>query len=218
MDVLEPPRPLSVKERRERNRHEMVTAILTTSRAMMREQGVGALSLNEVARRVGIRGPSLYEYFPSKTAVYDALFRLGTRLATGETERIREQYPPDWSRVEAWLTAFLAFAVANPDLYQLTFERPVPGFVPSVESREESARLTVVSHGAMQEIIDAGVIRGDIPFTPLFDFFILVLHGLMSTHMANEPQRPAGSGRFGSLVPMALSVLQAAWSADSTEQ
>ena len=94
----------------------------------------------------------------------------------------------------------------------------MPGFVPSVESREESARLTVVSHGAMQEIIDAGVIRGDIPFTPLFDFFILVLHGLMSTHMANEPQRPAGSGRFGSLVPMALSVLQAAWSADSTEQ
>lgn len=218
MDVLEPPRALSVKERRDRNRNEMVTAILAAARAMMREQGVGALSLNEVARQVGIRGPSLYEYFPSKTAVYDALFCLGTRLATEETERIRERCPPDWTRIETWLDGFLAFAVANPDLYQLVFERPVPGFVPSAESLKESAHLTVVSHRAMQEIVDAGVIRRDIAFTPLFDFFILVLHGLMSTHMANEPQLPAGSGRFGSLIPMALSVLHAAWSADSTEE
>ena len=87
VDAVEPPRPLSPQERRERNRQEMVTAILAAARAMMREQGVGALSLNEVARLVGLRGPALYEYFPSKTAVYDALFRLGTRLATEETER-----------------------------------------------------------------------------------------------------------------------------------
>jgi AcrR family transcriptional regulator len=210
--------PLSPGERRRRNRQEMIDGILAAARAVMREEGVAALNLNEVARRIRIRPQSLYEYFPSKAAVYDALFRLGTRLAVEETERVRETYPPDWSRIEGWLEGFLAFAVANPDLYQLTFERPVPGFVPTAESREESGRLTVVSHQVMREMIEAGVIRHDIPFTLLFDFFILVLHGLMSTHMANEPQLPAGSGRFGSLVPMAVTVLRAAWSADRTRK
>jgi hypothetical protein len=34
-----------------------------------------------VARRVGTRAPSLYEYFPGgKMAIYDALFRLGVQL------------------------------------------------------------------------------------------------------------------------------------------
>jgi len=46
-----------------------------------REHGftVAALSLREVARRVKLQVPSLYAYFPSKMALYDALFREGIR-------------------------------------------------------------------------------------------------------------------------------------------
>lgn len=35
---------------------------------------MAGLSLSEVARRIGLRRPSLYKSFPSKLAVYDALF------------------------------------------------------------------------------------------------------------------------------------------------
>ena len=44
---------------------------------LMTAEGVGALSVSEVARRMGIRGPSLYKYFPSRHAMYDALFARG---------------------------------------------------------------------------------------------------------------------------------------------
>src|SRR6516164_4917644 len=45
--------------------------------AIMEEAGVGGLSMSEIARRLGMRQPSLYKYFPSLHAVYDALFARG---------------------------------------------------------------------------------------------------------------------------------------------
>src|ERR687884_349506 len=80
-------RVLTPSERRQRNRDEMTAAILDTARDIMREQGVAALNLNEVARRVGVKTPSLYEYFPGKSALYDELFRLGLRLYAEHTDR-----------------------------------------------------------------------------------------------------------------------------------
>src|SRR4051794_34336603 len=47
----------------------------------MTEHGVGGLSLGEVARRMGMRTPSLYVYFDAKNAVYDAVFARGWRSA-----------------------------------------------------------------------------------------------------------------------------------------
>src|SRR5213080_3996368 len=81
-------RVLSPRERRQRNREEMMAAILDAARAVMREEGVAALNLHEVARQVGLRTSSLYEYFPGKMALYDALFRLGTRLYAQGRERL----------------------------------------------------------------------------------------------------------------------------------
>ena len=53
----------------------------------MREQGVAALSLREVARRVQMQAPSLYAYFPSKMALYDALFLMAVRLRAEYRDR-----------------------------------------------------------------------------------------------------------------------------------
>ena len=39
-----------------------------------REHGLGAITLRDVAERVGMRAPSLYWHFPSKMALYDAMF------------------------------------------------------------------------------------------------------------------------------------------------
>jgi len=65
-----------------------MTAILDAARAVMREEGVAALNLHEVARRVGLRPPSLYEYFPGKMALYDAVYRFGIRQYAAGRERL----------------------------------------------------------------------------------------------------------------------------------
>jgi AcrR family transcriptional regulator len=82
----------SPKERRQRNREEMIAAILDAARTVMREEGVAALNLHEVARRVGLRTPSLYEYFPGKMALYDALYRFGIRLYAAGREHLASHH------------------------------------------------------------------------------------------------------------------------------
>ncbi|HKF38426.1 MAG TPA: helix-turn-helix domain-containing protein, partial [Ktedonobacteraceae bacterium] len=84
----------SLKERRLRYRQETVDAILVAARAVMQEQGVAALNLNEVARRLGVSGQALAKYFPNKMALYDALFLLGHRLFREAEEQVWQTTRP----------------------------------------------------------------------------------------------------------------------------
>lgn len=207
----EPKRILSPKERRQRNRQEVIAAILDAARAVMREEGVAALNLQEVARRVGMRAPSLYTYFPSKTAIYEALFVMGIREFRIRLERIFEQHGYSWESLHASFVNREEFACEYPEFHQLVFERPVPGFVPSEEGIQEGLKLIEMSNRAMRGMIEAGLITPTISPEAATNLVIAMMHGLTAMHLANEPHLPAGSGRFGSLIPMALSLLKAGW-------
>src|SRR5881409_1256934 len=67
------PRP----DRRALRRQQTIEEILDIAVAVMTEEGVNGLSVAEVARRLGVQPPSIYKYFPSLMAVYDALFQRG---------------------------------------------------------------------------------------------------------------------------------------------
>ena len=177
----------------------------------MREEGVAALNLQEVARRVGVRAPSLYEYFPGKMALYDALFRMGVRLYAERMSRLTEGTDSFWARSQAGLENYMTFAQEYPELYQLVFERPVPGFVPSEENMAESRRLLAMS----DEIVEKGIERGSvvlgITVEQARDLFIAMMHGLTALHMANEPELPKRPEPIGSLIPAAIALFRAAW-------
>ena len=49
-------------------------AILESAWAAVREEGLAALSLRDLARRCGITTPTVYAYFDSKSDIYDAMF------------------------------------------------------------------------------------------------------------------------------------------------
>ncbi len=205
---------LSPRERRQRNREEMVATIIDAARAVMREEGVAALNLHEVARRVGLRTPSLYEYFPGKMALYDALYRFGIRLYAAGREHLAPitALPASfWEHARGELEHYMSFAQEHPELYQLVFERPVPGFVPSPESLEEGARILAHSDQLLKQALEQGNLALGLPPEQARDLFIGMMHGLTALHMANEPELPMGSGRFGSLIEAVLALFQAAW-------
>jgi AcrR family transcriptional regulator len=202
---------LSPAERRQRNREEVRQAILATARAVMREHGVAALSLREVARRVQMQAPSLYAYFPSKMALYDALFLMAVRLRAEYRDRADEGLTDFWDRLQVRFETYMRFAQENPELYQLAFERPVPGFVPSAESLEEAFRAPAGFEQFLTEAVASGQIVLDMPVAQARDLLIGMIHGLTAQHMANEPELPIGSGRFGSQIPAAIALLRATW-------
>lgn len=202
------PRPPSLHRRR--NREQMIWTILETARAIMREEGVAALSMQELARRLGMRAPSLYNYFSGKMAVYDALFRLGfTRFAEDLDNAVAGA--ADWpEELRRTFEAYMLFAQQNPELYQLCFERPVPGFAPSEESLRVSFGLLQAGYARVRRW-RADLHSGLSP-EQTADLVIAMMHGLTALHLANEPHLPAGQGRFGALVPAMLAVLEKAWS------
>ena len=202
---------LSPKERRQRNREEMVTAILEAARDIMRQDGVTALNLNEIARRLGMTTPAIYVYFPSKDALYDALFGMGVRLFRESEDEIWRTTQADWDRIRAWFDARLALASAHPDLYHLVFDAPVPGFVPSDESQEEIRKVLGGARRGLTEVIEAGVIDPGMSPEDALDLLLSMRRGIIAEHLGKEASVPLTSARFPRLVPAALADFQAAW-------
>jgi AcrR family transcriptional regulator len=201
----------SPRERRRRNRAEMRVAILDAAQAVMREQGVAALNLNEVARRLQMRAPSLYEYFPGKNALYDALYLHGITLFAEADARVWATYPPGWDRLDAWFEARLALALAQPDLYHLVFDAPVPGFTPGPEGMAVAVAIGEEAERAIAETIDAGVIAPDLPPDRARDFLLAMRHGIIAETLGKETATPPVAHRFASLVPVVMAVLRVAW-------
>jgi AcrR family transcriptional regulator len=201
---------LSVRERRQRNREEMCTGILTIARDIMREQGVGALNLNEIARRVGITAPALYTYFPGKMALYDELYRTGIRLFREAEAELWRTTAPDWERIHAWFALRLALAQEHSDLYHLVFDVPIPGFIPSAESLEEVRDLYQATVAGIGEVIEAGVMQPHLPPEQVTDLLLSMRLGIVAAHLGKQRLLPPPE-RIARLEPEIVAILRAAW-------
>jgi AcrR family transcriptional regulator len=210
-------RPLSPTERRQRNRQEMIDAILLHARRIMREEGVAALNLRELARRLRFTVQALYKYYPSKMALYDALFREGIGIAAVQWEHALENRDSFWEKLEAGLEAMMRFAHEYPELNELAFSRPIPGFVPSEESMEASRRMLQGFDRVIAEAIARGEVRADVAPTEVRDLFLAMLDGLTRQHLANEPHAAIGSGRYGGLIPAAISLFRSSWQPNQSQ-
>ncbi len=194
--------------RRQQNHDATVQTILDTARAIMREEGVAALSMQELARRMEMRAPSLYNYFSGKMDIYDALFRLGFTLYDEHISALMETSTGWRDEIRIAIEGYMSFALENPELYQLCFERPVPGFVPSPESLELSFGMLNWSYGRVEQL--KAELETELSSEQIVNLVIATAHGITAMHLANEPDLPIGQGRFGSLLPVVLSLLEQA--------
>lgn len=199
----------SIKKRRKQAREEIIEDILEIAREMMKRDGVGALSFNAIARKLGIKPPSLYTYFDSKNAIYDALFERGFTIFS---EKIRNHRGTTFEQILADIfTIYMTFAYENPDLFQLMFQRPIPDFTPSEKSMAVSLKALSDAQKEIRELFEDEGINPGIPPEKALDIIIAMMHGLASLHMANHPKLPIGEGRFGQVIDHASKVFLKAW-------
>jgi len=197
--------------RREQVRLDTIEKILTIARDEMRKVGVAALSLNTVAKRMGMRTPSLYTYFDSKNDIYDEIFRRGfIEFGRWMDERPHQDGAPR-ENMKSALETYMRFAQENPELYQLMFQRPVPDFVPSEESMAVSLDRLDSASRQFAQLFEFGEIESPLPLTEARDLFIAMQYGLTALHLANNPDLPAGHGRFGKLISQAVDLFLGAW-------
>jgi AcrR family transcriptional regulator len=85
------------------------------------EHGYDHFSLRELARQAGISAPSLYEYFPNKDAIIQAVgFRMSTALAASMF-RAFKRAPDPKQRLLNMALAYVRTALRNPDTFRLLF-------------------------------------------------------------------------------------------------
>jgi len=198
-------------DRRARRRQETIEEILEISVVVMTEEGVNGLSLSEVARRLGVQPPSLYKYFPSLHAVFDAIFERGQRENLEVMRAGMADAEPGLDALAKGLEASGAWGLANQAVAQLLFWRPVPSFEPSPEALAPSHEMVALQHQAMNDAVDAGQLgegARDLESVYLVSTFVM---GVLSQAMANEPDLPWGQGRFTPLFSKLMGLLVAAY-------
>ncbi len=155
-----------------------VGSIVASAWQLARQHGIGGVSLHALAREVGMRQPSLYEYFNSKHALYDAMFADGNRQLLERLDALKLPREPR-AALKKWLRAFMFFALEDQARCELLFQRHIPDFTPSPESYALAEEALGRSAKLMHE---AGVTRqGDI------DCLVAMVAGLMDAQMSNDP-------------------------------
>jgi AcrR family transcriptional regulator len=190
-------------DRRQRRRQETIEQVLDIAVEVMAEQGVAGLTLGEVARRMGIRPPSLYGYFDGKNALYDALFERGWRdlLATMRAVEAASDGRDLVADLLASESAFVRWAVEHPAYAPLMFWRPVPGFVPSERAYSPATELERMARQFLVVLRSAGLLRRDADLDLVYRTQTALIAGVISQQLANAPGEPFETGTFTSTLP-----------------
>ncbi len=198
----------ALQDRRHARRQATIEEILAAAVELMSRDGVAGMSLSAVARAVGMKPPSLYVYFPSKMALYDALFAQGAaELLVAVRGAAADQAIPAGDPVAALLAgarAYVDWSLANPVSAQLLNWRPVPGFQPSAGAYAPSAAIVAETRALLTLAVERNRLT---PAAATDDAVLLltsVIAGVVSQQLANEPHAGPGEGRYARLLDPAL--------------
>jgi AcrR family transcriptional regulator len=198
-------------DRRSRRRQETIREILDLALDVMTEQGVNGLSLSEIARRLGVKPPSLYKYFPSLMAIYDALFLEGQGQNLDAMRAGMQGFEPGLDALVAGLEASCRWCLANRALAELLFWRPVPSFRPSPEAFAVSVEMVELQRGALAEAVARGQLGPAANEERAVYLISTMIVGVLSQAIANEPDLPWGEGRFTPLFADLMRLLPSAF-------
>jgi AcrR family transcriptional regulator len=152
--------------------------ILDVAWGLVRADGLAGLSMRELGARVGLRAQSLYVYFPSKHAIYDAMFLEANRELLDRRLSVDLDDDPVIA-LRQTARQFVDFCTEDLARYQLLFQRTIPGFEPSEES-----------YAVAREVLDGGrrVLAGvGVTESADVDLYTGLISGLVAQQNANEP-------------------------------
>ncbi|QQM41569.1 TetR/AcrR family transcriptional regulator [Streptomyces liliifuscus] len=141
---------------RERYRTQVRTEIKERAWEQIATAGATALSLNAIAKQMGMSGPALYRYFAGRDELITELIR-DAYSSLADTLNAAAESGAD---LPALAHALREWALADPHRYFLIYGTPVPGY-------HAPDDVTGIAQGIMVTLLDACVaLPSDGPATP----------------------------------------------------
>jgi AcrR family transcriptional regulator len=162
--------------------------VIRVATELLCHDGPEAVSVRNVATRLGVSTQVVYSRFGGKPGLVDAMVLRGHTLLAAHLAGVTEPLGSP-ARVVALGHAYRQAALAEPALYQVMFDRPVVGYTPSPASRDAARASFRPLHDAITACWDAGTLRPT-PAVPepatLAHMCWAAAHGLVSLTLAGH--------------------------------
>lgn len=166
--------------------------IVSEALAMVREHGVGAVTMRQLAERLGYSPATIYLYFANKEELLAEVAQVGFEELLARSEPALGK-PEASEALDAGVRAYASFAFEEPELYQLMFLQHEPGA--AQEASGARARLWQLWRDVYARGTDDGLAGSDAdPETRTLLAWSL-LHGLVTLALSRQPLASLHEGR-----------------------
>ena len=126
--------------------------IIAAATRIFVEEGVAAATMRRIAAAVGVSPTALYVYFPDKEAILTAIASGWFAELLAALEASQNSSEDTVTKFRAGLRAYIAFGLARPDSYRLTFLASPPlqsGGEPCSNIPEADSSFEILVSGVM---------------------------------------------------------------------
>jgi AcrR family transcriptional regulator len=152
-------------------------ALLAETARTIRKEGVDAVTLRAVGKRLGVSRTALYRHFADKPALLAAVAREGFQAFSRDLSQAWTAAGGGRAGFRAMGAAYVQFAIANPSHYRVMFGA-------FKDLCERDPELAADAHASFEVLLDAvttlqadGLLRADPPET-LAQYIWATVHGV----------------------------------------
>ncbi len=151
--------------------------------------GMDALTMRNLAARVGMTAPNIYNYFSGKDEIYLSIVIQGFEMLHAQLKEAYDRYSAPIKRARAMIDAYMTFGIEKSQYYDIMFTRPVPKYNEYIGTPFE--HLSEAEYKLSMDIVDLGLttasqIMGKPKDSPLVQRRVIqiwsLLHGMISLH------------------------------------
>ena len=176
---------MGITERRQRQKKEVRTNILSTAWQMVKEDGWEAVSIRKIADAIEYSVPVIYDHFENKEAILWEFAKEGFQMLSKKIQQAKKQSDDPHEQLKAMADAYWNFAFRNKEYYQLMFGMGMPGCEIEKCFPERTGFRDLVME-PITSIISQGKNPHVNPCLKYYTFWS-ILHGLISMKNMRNP-------------------------------
>lgn len=183
---------------------DLRSAILSASLALIEEEGVAALSMREVARRLGVTHQAPYHHFEGRGAILQAIVDEGFTKLWQALDRAVVPGRPALENFAATGHAYVQFALANPGHFRMMFR-------PELLSERKNESGVPDGFAILVECVKACQREGHIPEGDPMPIVLLAwstAHGIASLSLDGPARERKGLPGEGAVIDALIGLLR----------